>query len=122
MTFADIAGAGVDMLYIGGTKNGGLCCEAIVVLDRSLGEGFRYQMKQRGALLAKARLFGAQFRRFFDEDGLWFALGARANEQAQRLAAGLDRLGVELQHRPIVNQVFAILPSHVAEALRGERA
>jgi threonine aldolase len=117
MTFAGIAGAGVDMLYIGGTKNGGLCGEAIVILDSSLGDGFRYQMKQRGALLAKARLFGVQFARFFDDDGLWLALGARANAQARRLAGGLESLGVELQHRPVVNQVFAILASHVAEAL-----
>jgi len=120
MTLADIADAGVDMLSIGGTKNGALCGEAIVVLDRTLGDGFRYQMKQRGALLAKARLFGVQFRRFFDEDGLWFALGARANAQARRLAGGLEALGVELQHPPVVNQVFAILASHVAEALNAE--
>jgi threonine aldolase len=120
MTFTDIADAGVDMLYIGGTKNGALCGEAIVILDGTLGDGFRYQMKQRGALLAKARLFGVQFRRFFDEDGLWFALGARANAQARRLADGLEALGVELQHPPVVNQVFAILASHVAESLSAD--
>lgn len=120
MTFADIADAGVDMLYIGGTKNGGLCGEAVVIVDPDLGEGFRHQMKQRGALLAKARLFGAQFRRFFDDDGLWFALGARANAQARRLAAGLEAQGVKLQHPPVVNQVFPIVASQVAEALRAE--
>jgi threonine aldolase len=120
MTFADIAAAGVDMTYIGGTKNGGLCGEAIVILNPSLGEGFRYQMKQRGALLAKARLFGIQFRRFFDDDGLWFALGARANAQARRLAGGLESLGVELQHPSVVNQVFPIVASHVAETLSAE--
>jgi threonine aldolase len=120
MTLADIADAGVDMLYLGGTKNGALCGEAIVIVNRVLGEGFRYQMKQRGALLAKGRLLGVQFTRFFGEDGLWLSLGARANAQARRLADGLESLGVELQHPPAVNQVFAILSSHVAEALSAE--
>jgi threonine aldolase len=120
MTLADIADAGVDMLYLGGTKNGALCGEAIVIVNRVLGEGFRYQMKQRGALLAKGRLLGVQFTRFFGEDGLWLSLGARANAQARRLADGLESLGVELQHPPAVNQVFAILSSRVAEALSAE--
>jgi threonine aldolase len=120
MILADIAGAGVDMLTLGGTKNGALCGEAIVIVNRALGDDFRYQMKQRGALLAKGRLLGVQFARFFDEDGLWLSLGACANTQARRLADGLESLGVELQHPPAVNQVFAIVPEGLAEALSAE--
>jgi threonine aldolase len=120
MTLADIAAAGVDMLYIGGTKNGALCGEAIVIVNRAIGEGFRYQMKQRGALLAKGRLLGLQFARLFDGDDLWFSLGAQANAQARRLGNRPRSLGVELHHPPVVNQVFAVLPAETAAALRAD--
>ena len=84
-----IAACGVDAFFIGGTKNGALCGEAVVLVSDRLRGDFRYHMKQRGALLAKGRLLGIQFARLFDTDDLWYQLGAQANAAAARLARGL---------------------------------
>ena len=78
----------VDMFYLGGTKNGALLGEAIVIVNPALQEKFRYHLKQRGALLAKGRLLGAQFVALL-EDGLYFDLARHANAMAARLADGL---------------------------------
>ena len=57
----------VDMFYLGGTKNGALLGEAIVIVNPAVREKFRYHLKQRGALLAKGRVIGAQFVALFEE-------------------------------------------------------
>ncbi|KOR48725.1 amino acid lyase [Xanthomonas oryzae] len=64
-----------DAFYIGGTKNGALLGEALVVIDPVLQADLRYLIKQRGALLAKGMVLGAQFATLF-EDGLFFELAA----------------------------------------------
>src|SRR3546814_1450919 len=61
LTLADIARL-TDVFTIGGTKNGGLFGEAVVVVHPDLRNGFGYHLKQRGALLAKGRVLGLQFR------------------------------------------------------------
>ena len=73
-------------------------------------------MKQRGALLAKGRFFGAQFLRFFEADDLWLRIGGQANAAAARLADGLSRVGVELVRPRQINQVFAVLPEAATPA------
>ena len=98
----------VDMFYLGGTKNGALLGEAIVIVNPALREKFRYHLKQRGALLAKGRVIGAQFVALF-EDGLYFQLARHANVMAARLAAGLRALDVAFLTEPVTNQVFPIL-------------
>ena len=55
----------VDIFYIGGTKNGALLGEAIVINNDKLKEDFRYHIKQKGAMLAKGRLLGIQFVELF---------------------------------------------------------
>jgi threonine aldolase len=116
-TLADIAHTGVDILYVGGTKNGGLFGEAIAIINSDLREDFRYLMKQRGALLAKARAIGAQFARFFDQDRLWYSLGAVANGNARKLTDGLVGSGCELLVPTETNQLFPKLPARTVQAL-----
>jgi len=107
----------VDMLYIGGTKNGALLGEALVINAPALKDHFRFHLKQRGALLAKGRLLGAQFVALF-EDGLYFELARHANVMATRLGKGLRARGVEFLTEPVTNQVFPILTDRQVESLR----
>ncbi|MEO6263387.1 MAG: aminotransferase class I/II-fold pyridoxal phosphate-dependent enzyme [Luteimonas sp.] len=107
----------VDMFYLGGTKNGALLGEAIVINTPALQERFRFHLKQRGALLAKGRLLGAQFVALL-QDGLYFELARHANTMATRLADGLRTLGVGFLGEPVTNQVFPILADAQVEQLR----
>ncbi|MGA2282717.1 MAG: beta-eliminating lyase-related protein [Candidatus Dormibacteria bacterium] len=118
---AVIADCGVDAFFAGGTKNGALCGEAVVLVSDRLRRDFRYHMKQRGALLAKGRLLGIQFARLFDNDDLWYRLGTHANAAAARLARGLADCGVPPRAAE-ANQVFVELPcdavARLAESVR----
>lgn len=116
MTLQELA-ALVDMLYIGGTKNGALLGEALVINAPALKDHFRFHLKQRGALLAKGRLLGAQFVALF-EDGLYFELARHANAMATRLADGLRASGAAFLTEPVTNQVFPILADGLIESLR----
>jgi threonine aldolase len=107
----------VDMFYLGGTKSGALLGEAIVINTPALQEHFRHHLKQRGALLAKGRLLGAQFVALL-EDGLYFDLARHANAMTVRLADGLRAQGVAFLAEPVANQVFPILPDPCIERLR----
>jgi threonine aldolase len=99
---------GIDMFYIGGTKNGGLYGEAMVIMNDNLKVDFRYHIKQRGALMAKSRFMGQQFARFFDEDGLYMKLAQNATSTAATLAKGLQSLGIEVADTG-TNQLFPVL-------------
>ncbi len=97
-----------DAFYIGGTKNGMLFGEALVIVNDALKKDFRFLIKQRGGMLAKGRLLGIQFEEQF-RDGLYLELGRHANAMAQRLQDGLIAKGYPmLQHSP-TNQVIPIL-------------
>lgn len=111
MTPESLVAAGVDMFTVGGTKAGGMFGDALVVANPALRPDLRYSIKQRGGLLAKGRFVGAQFARFFADDGLWLEIGRLANGAAERLAKGLHDLGVEMPNAREVNQVFAVLPN-----------
>lgn len=105
-----------DVFYIGGTKNGALIGEAIVIVNPSLQENFRYHLRQRGGLLAKARAVTVQFVELF-KDNLYFENAKHANDMAQKLAAGIRECGYEFLHEPVVNQIFPILPNAVIQKL-----
>lgn len=102
----DIAGLGVDMFYVGGTKNGAVLGEAIVIPNKELRSNFRWYLKQHGALLAKGRVIASQFARFFDDDDLWLKLGQQTNDSAQLLIEGLREAKVEFVAEPDSNQIF----------------
>ncbi|MGF6950494.1 threonine aldolase [Neobacillus sp. B4I6] len=100
----------VDAFYIGGTKNGALIGEALVICKDSLKEDFRYHMKQKGALLAKGRLLGTQFLELF-RDNLFFDLAEHANMMATILRDEISKANIPfLTHSPS-NQIFPILPN-----------
>ncbi|CAD1787032.1 aminotransferase class I/II-fold pyridoxal phosphate-dependent enzyme [Xanthomonas euroxanthea] len=105
-----------DAFYIGGTKNGALLGEALVIVTPALQADFRYLIKQRGALLAKGMLLGSQFATLF-EDGLFLALAAHANAMAQRLRAGLLAAGVQFTSDSPTNQQFIVVSTAQAEQL-----
>lgn len=107
LTIEDIA-ALADAFYIGGTKNGALFGEAVVLLNPALQSEFRYVIKQHGGMLAKGRLLGIQFDRLFTDD-LFFKAGAHANRMAMKLKQGFAACGVEFLTDSVTNQQFPIL-------------
>lgn len=109
--------AEADAFYIGGTKNGALLGEALVIINPALRADFRHIIKQRGAMLAKGMVVGAQFEALF-EDGLYFVLATHANVMAERLRGVLQQAGVPLAVDSPSNQVFPVLPDAVVERLQ----
>jgi len=107
----------VDIFYIGGTKNGALFGEAIVINNNALKENFRFILKQRGALLAKGRILGVQFLEFF-KDNLFFELGKHSNIMAKKLSEGIKSAGYKFMISPVSNQIFPILPNKVIAKLQ----
>lgn len=107
----------VDIFYIGGTKNGALFGEAIVITLPDLKSNFRYYLKQKGALLAKGRVLGIQFLELFKDD-LYFQLAQHANEMADKLAQEIQNQNFKFLSLPQTNQIFPILPNHLIEKLQ----
>ena len=81
-----------DVFYIGGTKVGALCGEAVVFTKNNTPKHFLTMVKQHGAMLAKGRLLGIQFDTLFT-DNLYFTISAHAIEMAEKLKEGLKREG-----------------------------
>lgn len=118
LSFKDIAQL-TDVFYIGGTKNGALLGEALVIIKNDLKEDFRYLLKQKGAMLAKGFLLGIQFEALF-QDNLFFELANDANEKAEQIAESLKKHGYSFLTEPCSNQVFPILPNELIEKLSKE--
>lgn len=116
MEFSDL-GRLVDAFYIGGTKNGALMGEAMVICNDSLKEDFRFYIKQKGALLAKGRLLGIQFLELFKDD-LYFDLARHANKMADLLKNEISRVGYKFLINSPSNQIFPILPNRLIEKLQ----
>lgn len=106
-----------DAFYIGGTKNGALFGEAMVLVNPALRADFRYILKQRGGMLAKGFLLGLQFQALFS-DGLYFDNARHANAMAQALRKGLGEMGFPLLVQTETNMVFPILPNALLRVLR----
>ena len=104
------AGAGVDVLSFGGTKNGMMYGEAVVFFDPALAEDFRFVRKQCAQLPSKMRFVAAQFTALLAEE-LWLETAAHANRMAQALAAELGGVARVRITQPVEsNAVFAVLP------------
>ncbi|MBO3093467.1 low specificity L-threonine aldolase [Cellulomonas dongxiuzhuiae] len=109
---------GVDVLSLGGTKNGLLLGEAVVVLDPEAVAGVEYLRKSDMQLTSKMRFVSAQLVALYEGD-LWLRSAQHANAMAARLRAGIDALGALQVAQPTeANAVFVRLPAPVAEALR----
>lgn len=110
--------SGVDVLSFGATKNGCLAAEAVVVFDPALAASLGYRRKRAGHLLSKQRFIAAQLGAYLADDH-WLENAGRANVMAARLAEGLRVLpGVRLPWATEANEVFAVLPRRLDEALR----
>lgn len=110
---------GVDVVSLGGTKNGLLFGEAVVVLDEAAAPGLAYLRKMNMQLASKMRFVSAQLVALFEGD-LWLRSAQRANAMAARLRAGLDALGDRL-HVTLptqANGIFVTLPHAVSAELR----
>lgn len=110
-----------DAFYIGGTKCGALCGEALILMNDYFKPHFVHSVKQAGQLLAKGRLLGAQFLALF-EDNLYFDICRNANRLAIKVRNALEAKGIKFTIDSKTNQQFAILPNTFVEALKYEFA
>ena len=108
-----------DIFYIGGTKQGALFGEAVVICNDKYKSDFRYLIKQNGGMLAKGRLLGIQFSALF-EGGLYFKLSRNADRLADKIREEFKSKGYKFLVENRTNQVFPILPVEVADKLSEE--
>ena len=108
-----------DIFYIGGTKAGALCGEALVFTKENIPPHFMTMVKQRGALLAKGRLLGVQFDALFTDD-LYYKISRNAIVTAGRLKQILKDKGYKFYIDSPTNQIFVILDNGKLEQLKKE--
>ena len=110
-----------DVFYIGGTKVGALCGEAVVFPKGNEPKYFITKIKQRGAMLAKGRLLGVQFDTLFT-DGLYFKISAHAIGMAEMLKRELKDMGYTFYLDSPTNQQFLVLTDQEADTLTAKGA
>lgn len=124
-SMADLTSAcGIDALSLGGTKNGMLLAEAVVLFDAQLAENFLYIRKQAMQLFSKSRFIAAQYLTYFENE-LWRSNARHANEMALYLAQQLEKMASQLPNPDVIritqpvesNAVFAIIPKDVCQKL-----
>ncbi|MCR4891267.1 MAG: aminotransferase class V-fold PLP-dependent enzyme [Lachnospiraceae bacterium] len=116
VTISDIAEL-CDVFYIGGTKVGALCGEAVVFTKGNKPRHFMTSVKKRGALLAKGRLLGVQFDTLFTDD-LYFRIGSYAIEMAEKLKEIFKSHGLNFYIDSPTNQQFVILENDRMEKMK----
>ncbi len=109
--------AGVDVLSLGASKNGGGIGDTVVFFDRELARDFEFRCKQSGQMAAKMRLIAAPLLGLI-ESGAWLRNARHANECAAYLAKRLSQVGVEPRFPPEANAVFVQLPERAVDELR----
>ena len=105
-----------DVFYIGGTKVGALCGEAVVFSGMKAPDHFFTTVKQRGALLAKGRVLGVQFDALFTDD-LYMKISRHAILMAEKLKDALREAGIPFFKDSPTNQQFVILENDMMEKL-----
>ena len=116
VTLSDIAEL-CDVFYIGGTKVGALCGEAVVFTKNNTPKQVLTLIKQQGALIAKGRLLGVQFDTLFTDD-LYFKISRHAIEMAELLKVALEENGYEFYMDSPTNQQFVLIEDEKLEKLR----
>ncbi|MDR2599047.1 MAG: threonine aldolase [Oscillospiraceae bacterium] len=115
-----------DAFFIGGTKNGAIYGEAVVICNDSLKADFRYIMKQRGALHAKGFAIGAQFAELFAKNEsktepqaacLYDSLAIHSITMAKMIAHGIHSLGYDFLYPVQTNIIIPVLPTTIVERL-----
>lgn len=105
-----------DAFYIGGTKNGLLFGEALIVRNKNIATDLKYNIKQKGALLAKGRLLGIMFNRLFEDD-LYLKLASHANICANKLKEIFKEHNIEIYNENNTNLLFVYLDDNLKEYL-----
>ncbi len=118
LTLQDIASL-TDVFYLGGTKNGALLGEAIVLNNVSVQQDFAFHIKQKGALLSKGRILGIQFHELLKDD-LYFDLALHANKQASKIKEAFQSIGCSFLVETCTNQLFPILSNEHLKSLSKE--
>lgn len=109
---------GVDILSFGGTKNGMMCGDAVVIFKKEFSRDFKFIRKQGMQLCSKMRFISAQFEALLTDD-LWFKNAQQANAMAKLLAEKVSRFKQIRVVRPVeINQVFARMPRSIIEKIR----
>lgn len=116
VTLPDIARL-CDVFYIGGTKVGALCGEAVVFTRKNMPKHFVTMVKQHGAMLAKGRLLGIQFDALFTNN-LYFTISRHAIEMAEYMKKGFEEKGYLFYLDSPTNQQFIILENDELERLK----
>ncbi|MDD6807104.1 MAG: aminotransferase class I/II-fold pyridoxal phosphate-dependent enzyme [Oscillospiraceae bacterium] len=116
ITLTDVADL-CDVFYIGGTKVGALCGEAIVFTHGNKPRHFLTIVKQHGALVAKGRIIGVQFDALFT-DNLYFSIAKNAVEQAEKLRNVFKEKGYTFFIQNRTNQIFIVLENNKMEELK----
>jgi threonine aldolase len=110
--------AGVDVLSFGGTKNGMMFGEAILIFNPALAQYFKYIRKQGMQLHSKMRFIGAQFDALLTND-LWQRNAAHANTMAKYFEQQLRSVkGIQITQPVEANGIFAIIPSEIISRLQ----
>lgn len=120
-----------DVFYMGGTKQGALFGEALVITHPDLQQDFRYFIKQKGGMLAKGRLLGIQFQTLLEMDSavccenqdplketLYLKLSLHADVLADKLREAIRQAGYSFLVESRTNQIFPILPDTLLDKLR----
>ncbi len=111
---------GVDVLSFGGTKNGLMYGEAVIFLNGTAPESFKYQRKQGMQLASKMRFISAQFLRYLSND-LWYETASHANRMARLLAEEADKIPqIKITQKVEANGVFAQVPAQIIPRLQQE--
>ena len=116
LTLPDIARL-CDVFYIGGTKVGALCGEAVVFTKKNKPLHFITSVKKRGALLAKGRLLGVQFDTLFTDD-LYFKISKHAIQMAEKLKEIVRDCGLEFYLGSPTNQQFVVMDNEKLKKLK----
>ncbi|MGM0505271.1 MAG: threonine aldolase family protein, partial [Bacteroidota bacterium] len=112
--------AGVDILSFGGTKNGMMYGEAIIFLNKALGQDFKYIRKQGMQLASKMRFISVQFEKYLT-DKLWVKGAEHANKMAKLLENKVKEIPqIKITQKVEANGVFAIVPEEIIDDLKQE--
>ena len=111
---------GIDIMSFGGTKNGLMMGEAVLIFNDKLKTNASYFQKQTAQLFSKNRFIAVQFKALLSND-LWQRMASHANEMAQLLATKVLQLpGVTINRKVQANAVFAIIPKKAIEPLQAK--
>jgi threonine aldolase len=108
-----------DAFYIGGTKNGAMLGEALVINNQALASDFRYSIKHYGGMYSKGFISGIQFEVLFEDD-LFYQIARKSNFLAYQLEKGLIELGLKMYLKTETNQVFVVLNQELVNKIKSE--